>query len=406
MASSTTVEIGVFLSTADAPYFRLNDPVKGKLDNTLYRLAGPIFYDITNRVTSVSVTRGKNRQLERYNAGNAAIQLNNEDRIFDPLNTDSIFFGNIIPRRQIRVRTGGYDQFVGLVEDWNFDYDISGRSTASIAAADGFGLLAQQSLTAGTGTPQTTGERIEAVLSQPSVAWPLNARDIDTGLASVGADVYDSNDNVLTYLQKVEASEQGQFFIDRQGNVRFVNGGVTPTTGLSVAKFSDAGDGIPYSRATVSYGTELLFNNVEVTYPGGTQTANNAESQELYGITTTTVDTLLATGLAAENLALFWVSKYGEPEYRFESVDVVLDGLTGSEKEQILQFELGDIVEMEFTPNQVGDPIERSGQIIGIKHNVSADRHTITFGLGSLQFAFLVLDDVGFGILDENALAF
>jgi hypothetical protein len=234
----------------------------------------------------------------------------------------------------------------------------------------------------------------------------LNARNIDTGLASVGADVYDSSDNVLTYLQKVEASEQGQFFIDRQGNVRFVNGGVTPTTGLSVAKFSDAGDGIPYSGATVSYGTELLFNNVEVTYPGGTQTADNAESQELYGITTTTVDTLLATGLAAENLALFWVSKYGEPEYRFESVDVVLDGLTGSEKEQILQFELGDIVEMEFTPNQVGDPIERYGQIIGIKHNVSADRHTITFGLGSLQFAFLVLDDVGFGILDENALAF
>ena len=406
MASSTTVEIGVFLSTADAPYFRLNDPVKGKLNNLLYRLAGPIFYDITDRVTSVSVTRGKNRQLERYNAGNAAIQLNNEDRIFDPLNTDSIFYGNIIPRRQIRVRTGGYDQFVGLVEDWNFDYDISGRSTASIAAADGFSLLAQQSLTAGTGTPQTTGNRIEAVLSQPSVAWPLNARDIDTGLASVGADVYDSNDNVLTYLQKVEASEQGQFFIDRQGNVRFVNGGVTPTTGVSVAKFSDAGDGIPYSGATVSYVTELLFNNVEVTYPGGIKTANNAESQELYGITTTTVDTLLATGLAAENLALFWVSKYGEPEYRFESVDVVLDGLTGSEKEQILQFELGDIVEMEFTPNQVGDPIERSGQIIGIKHNVSADRHTITFGLGSLQFAFLVLDDVGFGILDQNALAF
>ena len=406
MASSTTVEIGVFLTTADAPYFRLNDPVKGKLNNTLYRLAGPIFYDITDRVTSVNVTRGKNRQLERYNAGNAAIQLNNQDRIFDPLNEDSIFFGNIIPRRQIRVRTGGFDQFVGLVEDWNYDYDVSGQSTASITAADGFTLLAQQSLTSGTGTPQSTGNRINAVLSQPSVAWPLEARNIDTGLASVGADVYDSGDNVLTYLQKVESSEQGQFFIDRQGNVRFVNGGVTPTTGQTVAKFSDAGDGIPYSGATVSYGTELLFNNVQVGYPAGTATANNFDSQDLYGITTTSVETLLATGLAAENLALFWVAKFGDPEYRFESVDVVLDGLSGAQKNQVLQFELGDIVEMEFTPNGIGDPIERYGQIIGIKHTVSVDRHVITFGLGSLQYAFLVLDDTGFGILDENALAF
>jgi hypothetical protein len=380
--------------------------VKGVLNNPDYRLAGPIFYDITDRVTSVNVTRGKNRQLERYNAGNAAIQLNNQDRIFDPLNQDSIFFGNIIPRRQIRVRTGGYNQFVGLVEDWNFDYDVSGQSTASIVAADGFSLLAQQSLTAGTGTPEPTGDRIEAVLSQPSVAWPLNARNIDEGLASVGADVYDSSDNVLTYLQKVESSEQGQFFIDRDGNVRFVNGGVTPTSGQSVAKFSDAGDGVPYSGASVSYGTELLFNNVEVSYPNGTAVANNFDSQELYGITTTGVDTLLATGSDATNLALFWVAKYGEPEYRFESVDVVLEGLSDTQKIEVLQFELGDVVQMEFTPNQIGDPIDRYGQIIGIKHTVSADRHIITFGLGSLQFAFLVLDDTGFGILDENALAF
>jgi hypothetical protein len=54
----------------------------------------------------------------------------------------------------------------------------------------------------------------------------------------------------------------------------------------------------------------------------------------------------------------------------------------------------------------VGDPIERYGQIIGIQHNVGVDRHTITYSLGSLQFAFLVLDDEGFGILDVNALAF
>jgi hypothetical protein len=403
---ATTVEIGVFLNTADAPYFRLNDPVKGKLDNPDYRLAGPIFYDITDRVTAVNVSRGKNRQLERYNAGRATVSLNNQDRLFDPLNTDSVLFGNIIPRRQIRVRSGGYDQFFGVVEDWNFDYDVSGVSTAQIAAADGFSLLAQQTLTAGTATPETTGERVEAILSMPSVAWPLGNRVIDEGLNSLGADVWQSTDNVLTYLQQVETSEQGQFFITRDGNIRFINGGVTPTSSGVTPLFSDAGNGIPYVGAEVSYGTELLFNNVQVEYPAGTAIANNLESQEAYGITTTDISTLLATGSDASNLAQFWVSKYGEPEYRFDALTVSLDGLEGLQKEEVLQFELGDIIQVEFTPNRVGDPIERYGQIIGIQHTVGVDRHTITYSLGSLQFAFLVLDDEAFGILDVNALAF
>jgi hypothetical protein len=403
---ATTVEIGVFLNTADAPYFRLNDPVKGVLNNPDYRLAGPIFYDITDRVTSVNVTRGKNRQLERYNAGRATVSLNNQDRLFDPLNTDSVLFGNIIPRRQIRVRSGGYDQFFGVVEDWNFDYDVSGISTAQIAAADGFSLLAQQTLTGGTATAQTTGERVDAILSMPSVAWPLGNRVIDEGLNSLGADVWESTDNVLTYLQQVETSEQGQLFITRDGNIRFINGGVTPTSSDVTPLFSDAGNGVPYVGAEVSYGTELLFNNVQVEYPAGTAIANNLESQEAYGITTTDISTLLATGSDASNLAQFWVSKYGEPEYRFDALTVSLDGLEGLQKEEVLQFELGDIIQVEFTPNRVGDPIERYGQIIGIQHTVGVDRHTITYSLGSLQFAFLVLDDEGFGILDVNALAF
>jgi hypothetical protein len=400
---ATTVEIGVYLTTGDAPYFRLNDPVKGKLNNVSYRLAGPIFYDITDEVRGVTVKRGKNRELDRYSAGNATVSLNNQTRLFDPLNTASIFYGNIIPRRQIRIRSGGYNQFVGVIEDWNLTYDVSGQSLASITAADGFTLLAQQTLTPGTATAQKTGARIEAVLSQPSVAWPLADRDIDAGNSDLGADVFDGN--VLSYLQTVEASEQGQFFVDRDGYIRFVNGAVTPTS-AGAPLFSDAGDGIPYVGASVQYGTELLYNQVEVTYPAGTATASNAASQALYGISATSVDTLLGAGVNAEGLADYWVARYGEPDYRFDAIDVALDGLSGSDAETVLQLELGDVVEMKFTPNNVGDPIERFLQITSINHDISIAEHRVRFGVGSLQFAFLVLDDVGFGILDENALAF
>jgi hypothetical protein len=403
----TKVEVAFELTTGDTPYFRLNSATKGKLNNTSYRLAGPIWIDITNKVADVSIKRGKNRELERYNAGNASITLHNEDRTFDPLNTSSPYNGNIIPRRAVRISTGGFVQFTGVIEDWNLDYDVSGKSNAQIVASDAFTLLAQQSLTAGTATTQTTGERINAVLSQPSVAWPLTQRNIDTGSSQVGADVWTSTDNALSYLQSVEASEQGQLFMSRDGYVRFVNGAVTPTSGMSTTLFSDAGDGVPYTEASVSYGSELLYNQVTVGSPsGGTAIANNTTSQAKYGITTTKVDTLLSTSNAVNSLSAYWVAKYGEPEYRFQDLTVDLDGISGANQTKVLQLELGDIVQIKFTPNGVGSVIQRYGQINKIDHSIGVDRHHVTFGFGSLQYSFLVLDDVGFGLLDSNAMAF
>jgi hypothetical protein len=207
-------------------------------------------------------------------------------------------------------------------------------------------------------------------------------------------------------MQQVEASEQGQLFIDRDGYVRFVNGAVTPTSETSAVLFSDNGSGVPYTSATVSYGTELLFNQVEVSAPTATAEANNIESQTKYGITQTAVDTLLATLNAVQSLALFWVAKYGEPEYRFQDLSVSLDGLTGQNLIDTLNVELGDIVQIEFTPNGIGSPIARYGQVNKIEHNITPGSHDVVFGFGSLQFSFLVLDDTGFGILDQNVLGF
>ena len=403
---NTTVEVAFELTVGDTPYFRLNDLVKGVLNNPTYRLGGPIFIDVTDKVASASIRRGKNRELERYNAGGATVVFHNEDRLFDPLNDDSIYAGNIIPRRQVRISSGGIPQFTGIIEDWNLSYDVSGKSNASIIASDAFSLLAQQNLTAGTATPETTGERLDAILSMPTVAWPLTQRRIDTGSSELGADVWDASDNALSYMQQVEASEQGQLFIDRDGYVRFVNGAVTPTSETSAVLFSDNGSGVPYTSATVSYGTELLFNQVEVSAPTATAEANNIESQTKYGITQTAVDTLLATLNAVQSLALFWVAKYGEPEYRFQDLSVSLDGLTGQNLIDTLNVELGDIVQIEFTPNGIGSPIARYGQVNKIEHNITPGSHDVVFGFGSLQFSFLVLDDTGFGILDQNVLGF
>ena len=402
----TTVEVAFELTVGDTPYFRLDHPTKGKLNNTTYRLAGPIFIDITDAVVNVSVQRGKNRELDRYSSGSATVTLRNENRWFDPLNASSPYVGNIIPRRAIRISTAGVVQFTGVIEDWNLDYDVSGESTAIVTAADAFTLLAQQSLTAGTATAQVTSDRVNAILSMPSVAWPLTQRRIDTGQSLLGKDIFDTADSALSYLQLVEASEQGQLFIDRDGYVRFVNGQVSPTSSAVTATFSDDGTGIAYTSVSVVYGTELLYNEVTVSAPTSTQSWSNTTSQATYGITSTDVSTLLGQSSSVLALAQYWVNKYGEPEYRFDKLQISLDGLSGANANTVLGLELGDLVEVTFTPNKIGSAIQRYGQITSISHDVRADSHNVTLGLGSLQFSFLVLDDTSFGILDEYSLAF
>lgn len=400
---ATQVEVAFTLTTDDQPWFRIGDPVRGLIGNSTYRLAGPQFIDISADLIDVSTARGKNRDLDRYSAGGATITLNNESRAYDPLYSGSPYVGNIIPRREVRVSTDGFVQFTGLIDDWNLSYEPSGRSIAEIQCSDAFTLLAQQELTAGTATPETTGARVEAVLDMPSVNWPTENRDIDTGISTLGADVFEGN--VLDYLATVETSEQGAFFIAKDGRITFKDRSVYPTT-ADLVSFSDDGTAIPFVSTTVNYGTELLFNQIIFTSQIGTAVADSIPSQELYGITSRTFDTLLSTQQQLDDLADFIINKYDTPEYRFDTVRINYNALTGAQKQQVLGLDLNSVIRVSFTPNNVGDPIEQYGEVIKINHDISLDEHFIEIGMASLDYTLLVFDDLQFGKLDLGALSF
>jgi hypothetical protein len=68
--------------------------------------------------------------------------------------------------------------------------------------------------------------------------------------------------------------------------------------------------------------------------------------------------------------------------------------------------EIGDVIEVVFTPNNIGTAIDQYAQIIGIDHNVSFDTHEVTLRLAGLTFTSLVLSDVEFGKLDTYTLGF
>ena len=391
---AVTVELGLSKS------FTLDDPIAGVIGSTEFTIGGVTFEDVTSRVRSISIARGKNRDLDRFNAGTLNVEFNNTDRAFDPLFAASPFAGNIVPRRDVRVLADGTAQYVGKVTDWNLGYDVSGQSVAELQASDGLTFLAQQVLTAGTATVQSSGDRVAAVLNMPTVDWPVSERNIDTGASTLGADVFDGN--ALTYLQQVELSEGGLLFIDKQGRVAFKDRLSTPTTD-NVTVFADDGTGIPFAPALVEYGTEELYNQITVSSNAGTATSNNALSQTRYGILDRDVQTLLSTLTQVEDYADFLVGRYGEPDYRFARIAVDMANLNSSQKGAMFGLDMGSVIQVKFTPNGIAPAIERYGLVISINHQISPEDHIITVGVGSLQTSLFVIGDSVFGTIGVGA---
>lgn len=393
-----TVELGVLDG------FTLDDPVRGVLDNINYTLGGLTYAPVTDYVVDMSISRGKNRDLQRFQAGRATIELVNQNREFDPEYASATFAQRVEPRAAIRVSWLGEYVFTGIVSDWDLKYNVSGSSRATVTALDEMTFLATQATTEEVATTQTTGERVAAILDQASVNWPADRRNIDVGESVLGTDTISGD--ALAYLQKVEQSEQGQLFVARNGDLQFRSRlDATPSSGTYLTLGDDA-TGIPYSEISINYGTELLYNQVTVTSPAGTVIANNTPSQRRYGVSEYSLETLVNSNDQTINIADYLVQRYSEPEYRPEAVRINVNQLPTSDKEDLSALEIGDVILLKFTPNGIGSAISQFGQVIKIDHDVQVDKHDMIIGLQSLEWNFLVLDDAQFGIIGTGRLAF
>ena len=401
-----TVQIGFDLVGANANLLTLDDAVKGKLDTPAYPLGGQIFYDVTDKVKSISTRRGKNRQLDEFDSGLANVVFDNNDRTFDPEYVNSPYYGQIIPKRAIRIFSGGNPVFQGVIDDWNLNYDPGGFSEAAAASSDAFTLFNTQTLSAGTATAQKSGDRVNAILDLPDVNWSTQDRSIETGLTDLGADVFVEDTNILEYLRTVAKSEPGNLFIGKNGHVVFTDRNAAPTSGE--VTLSDDGTGIPYQGMKVVYGSELLYNEIVIgSLAAGTVVAQDLASIAQYGVLNLTETGLLMSDPDyVQNLALYYAQKYSSPEYRFESVDIVLDELSDVDQQKILGLEIADFVTIKFTPNGISPAIEKVAEIIRIDNDITPQAHVVSLGFATLDYFLLVLDDPEFGKLDAGALAF
>jgi hypothetical protein len=382
------VEFGVFTGLT------LDDPVLGRLDEN--PLDGDVnFTAVPQGLTNVSVQRGRDKDIGRTSAGSLSLGLRNEDRFFDPLMGTFRQFTK--PRLPVRVLVDTEPVFSGFTDDWNYSYDPSGDSTADVVATDAFSRFSRQVNAGGSAVQEGTGDRLDAVLDQLTVAY-TGPRDIDAGNSTLAAGDL-GTDGALNYmLEIVEQSEQGLVFMAKDGTFTFRERLLATVT--SPLRFDDE-NGIPFSSLEIEFGSEELINQAIVTGPGGTAVREDLTSQVTFGITALTIDTQLATFAGQEGLAEFVIQRFANPEYRFRSLTTNLRGLSSGQVADVLSIEIGDQVDVSFTPNGIPPSVSIRNRIIGVSHDIGLDTHFVTFNFEALPFVFFVLDDPVFGKLDE-----
>jgi hypothetical protein len=201
-------------------------------------------------------------------------------------------------------------------------------------------------------------------------------------------------------MQIVSLSEPGDLFISKDGDVKLVGRNIAFSS--SGATFSDTGTGIPYKTIRAIYGSELLHNTVNTFSSVGTATATNTTSVTIYGQRALNQETYLSNTGQLEELAEYLVSRYGEPEYRFEGITVDLNAITTAQRAQVVGIELGDVVQVNFTPSKIPPSLTRYGKVIGIIFQVTPNLQEMTLQLQSTQGSLFVLDDPVFGKLDAG----
>jgi hypothetical protein len=412
-APEVKIEIGFNLGSKDPLAFVLDSATRGQLNNTNFTLSGDRFFDITPRVINTQVRRGKSQALDRIDAGSVSVTVDNSDRTFDPLYPDGPYFGQLVPRRAFRITANSRPVFQGFVEDFDIQYEPGVRSSVRIDVSDAFSVFTNAELEEFTPVSELSGARINTVLDKPEIAWPVELRDIDAGDSIMLDNDVAEGTPALQYLQLVATSEFGNLFIGKDGKIVFRERRSIPNTPDIV--FSDeviAGDftGIQFSNVNIVYGSENLYNRVSLVnadiFPEEVFVEDSA-SELAYGPRSYSATGLLTQELSdLENLADFLLTIYKEPQYRFDSVSVVMDTLTTENQNKVLDLEIGDIISVRFEPSNIPPAIERFCRIIGISQEWTADKKTINFALETLEFGLFILDNPALGQLDDDRLAY
>jgi hypothetical protein len=283
----------------------------------------------------------------------------------------------------------------------------------SIQSSDALSNLTINNLPAVSPAAELSGARVTRILDLPEVNWPSDRRSIDTGDSLLSNIAITEGTQTVAYLQLVATSEAGDVFISKDGKFVFKERNSAP--GVIDVSFTDEASVpgftvIPFADLEVVYGSEQLYNRIVLSnnkVVPDEVVAEDAESQGTYGPRSYSNTGLLNDSAAdLQYLADFLLARFKEPQYRFQSLSVILDVLSEAQQNKVLDLEIGDIVNVRFTPSAIPPVIEQYCRVIGVSHDWSNNEKRVNLSLERLDFTLFVLDSVLFGTLDDDRLSF
>lgn len=219
------------------------------------------YFDVTQNVLAVSIRRGRRSFRDRMDAGQASIQIHDANGDFSVVNQNSPYWNPVRgrlgfePTKRVQILREGERLFVGQIVDYEYNIELDGDAYVTIQASDDLLTLSNVKLNAHVPTEQFSGQRMNAILnrSEVNLFTGVGQRVIEDGVAYLGAYPVEQSVNVRDYFERIQVSEYGRYFIDRQGRFQFDRriGRVQYDNPLML---SDEGDGgVGYSSFRVIY---------------------------------------------------------------------------------------------------------------------------------------------------------
>ena len=165
------------------------------------------------------------------------------------------------------------------------------------------------------------------------------------------------------------------------------------------------GTGIPFTELQVAYGSENLYNKVQVIGVNATAVADDTTGQSRYGLKTYSQTDNLTTSLTKPSeIANALLAEWRLPEYRAEQITLALESLTGAQQNLVLAIDIRDVVRVCFQPSATGTIVDKYYQVLAVNANTDVERDSLTFTLASLDNLPIRLNSTLLAVLDTDTL--
>lgn len=382
----------------------------------------PTYTDLSTYARVATIKRGRPTNLARVEAATGAVELDNRDLRFDPLNTGSPYSPNVKPLVRFRIsavyNAVTYRLLTAYVHRWPPAGGAKVKTYTTVDLRDAFAVLANASLPADSYPAEATGLRIARTLD--AVGFPAADRVLDPGTATVVAATIeaDADAKALAHLLDVTETELGVFFIDGQGRAVFRDRHARfddPADYTAVATFGDGGGSeLQWDDVVPDFDVDKVVNDWRVTPSGGTVvTKEDSASITAYGRRSSTRSPLTEDANDATAQAEYLLATTKDPLVRWEKLVLrpshfAAGALQDSLFAQALGREIGDRITVKVRPPGGAYTVSQDAYIEGIEHAIKDQDWTTTFLLSPADpntvggAGYWILADATYGVMDTT----